>query len=326
MGNIMITETCNLSCPYCFADEFVNVDHNEITEANFSKALNFLLSGKRQNRRIGLIGGEPTLHTNFRSLLEEVKMREEVTSVLIFTNGTLINETFDITANSKFNFLLNLNSPEIIGDYNFNTTMQNVEHLVSKLNKGRALTLGLNLYDPNMNCDFFVNAVKKFGLTHVRLSITVPNQSDNGGFSKFSYLKNLVYSLYIQLMYEGVNIRFDCNMLPVCSWTNREYDKLSLFQANFGESRMGFNLNKNSCNPVIDILPDLTAVRCFGLSGISKMPISQFTDIDELNDYYKKALDDKLVNIPSANKCTACEMFVEKKCYGGCLANKGSEC
>lgn len=38
MANIMMTDACNLNCPYCFANEFVNKNKNEITEEAFDKA------------------------------------------------------------------------------------------------------------------------------------------------------------------------------------------------------------------------------------------------------------------------------------------------
>ena len=61
MANIMINEICNLRCPYCFADEFVNKNPKEMSMEDFDTALNFALSSG-YDERIGLIGGEPTLH------------------------------------------------------------------------------------------------------------------------------------------------------------------------------------------------------------------------------------------------------------------------
>ena len=31
MANIFLTSKCNLACPYCFANEFVNKENEEIT-------------------------------------------------------------------------------------------------------------------------------------------------------------------------------------------------------------------------------------------------------------------------------------------------------
>lgn len=43
MANIMMTDVCNLRCPYCFANEFVNKDTNEISEENFNRAVDFIV-------------------------------------------------------------------------------------------------------------------------------------------------------------------------------------------------------------------------------------------------------------------------------------------
>lgn len=322
MANIMLTEICNLFCPYCFADEFVNVSHNEISEASFLKAVDFLLSGKNCNGRIGLIGGEPTLHTMFGDLLRHTLENERVKDAVIFTNGILLDETFDITEADKFNYLINLNSPVVIGEKYFSRILDNIDTIMHRLNKRGSLSVGLNLYDPNMDCNFFIDVLKEYRIDHARLSITVPNHSRKTGFEQFAYLKELVYYLYIELLYAGIDVIFDCNMPPVCVWTKDEFNKLSLIQANFGSSRKGFNLATNMCNPVIDILPDLTAVRCFGLSEISKVAIDDFDNIDTLYEYYKTEFDCKFCSIPTIPECKECEMFTDGMCYGGCLSNK----
>jgi len=68
MANIMLTKRCNLKCPYCFAEEFVNKSGDDISIENFKVALDFALTNPHE--QIGLIGGEPTLHNNFKEILE----------------------------------------------------------------------------------------------------------------------------------------------------------------------------------------------------------------------------------------------------------------
>lgn len=324
VSNIMLTERCNLCCPYCFADEFVNVEHHEITEPNFLKAIDFLVSGKKIGSRVGLIGGEPTLHTRFGDLLRHTLKDDRVKEAVIFTNGILLDETFDITAADKFNYLINLNSPSVMGDKGFDRIVNNIDIIVNRLNKRRSLTVGLNLYDPNMDCSFFVDTLKEYQISHARLSIAVPNHSRSGGFEQFAYMKELVYSLYVDLLYLGIDVIFDCNMPPSCVWTEEEFNKLSLIQANFGSTRRGFDLKANKCRPVIDILPDLTAVRCFGLSDTTKVSIKDFENIDALYDYYKETVDCRLCKLPTTADCRECKMFADGTCFGGCLLNKGS--
>ncbi len=64
MANIMLTDACNLKCPYCFANEFVNKDKNDITEEAFDEATDFIV-GDGTHTSVGLVGGEPTIHPRF---------------------------------------------------------------------------------------------------------------------------------------------------------------------------------------------------------------------------------------------------------------------
>lgn len=323
MANIMITEICNLSCPYCFANEFVNKKASEISIDNFQRALEFILSSKSFNGFVGLIGGEPTLHHKFPELLKIVNGTDKLKEVVIFTNGIKLDETMQLISAPKFSFLINLNSPDIIGGSNYSRIVKNIDDLVLKYDKKRSITLGLNLYKLDMEYGFFTDILYKYRFRNARLSITVPN-STNGrvGLERLKTFKNLVYKLYIDLRYRGINVIFDCNKIPICLWTDEEVKKISLIQANDQNERLGFNLNSNKCNPVIDILPDLTAVRCFGLSESSKVNIEDFTSLDELYKYYRTNIDEKLMRVPTVDACNDCDMFNGLLCYGGCLANK----
>ena len=75
MANIMITKRCNLNCEYCFANEFVNDEEakkSDISIDRFKEIMDFIL-GDGTVKEIGLIGGEPTCHHNFKELLKILK-------------------------------------------------------------------------------------------------------------------------------------------------------------------------------------------------------------------------------------------------------------
>ena len=105
MANIMITDVCNLHCPYCFANEFVNHARNDIEVDNFKKALEFILTNPTE--RVGLIGGEPTTHPNFKELLKILVEDKRVTNVVLFTNGVFMEPYIEILTNPKFHILVN---------------------------------------------------------------------------------------------------------------------------------------------------------------------------------------------------------------------------
>ena len=325
MANIMLTERCNLKCPYCFADEFVNKENTNISLENFSKALMFAMSGKHFSGRIGLIGGEPTLHPQFREILQILQEEERVTNAVIFTNGIRMDETFDITKEDKYTVLINLNSPDDIGKDSFEKIQENTDIFVNRLNKRRFLTVGLNLYKPDMDCSFYKEFLRRFDVHTARLSITVPNHSQSSGFERFYEMKRLAYDLYVDLLYDGREVIFDCNMPPYCVWTEEEMKKISLIQSGQFAGRRGFTLGCSECHPVIDILPDLTAVRCFGMSDSTKVKLSDFKTVDQLYKYYMKTADSRMVKIPSLTKCGTCTYFRKKQCYGGCLASKNAQ-
>lgn len=323
MANIAITETCNLHCKYCFANEYVNKQSNNITKENFIKAKDFILSSDEFNGRIGIIGGEPTVHPQFNELLLNLEQDARVKSVTIFTNGIRIDEFLPLCAKDKFKFLINLNSPDDIGSNAYSKILNNIRLLISS-GKQNDLTLGLNIYKPDLDFKFYIQALEKFGLQTSRLSITVPNGEHAVEIERHKKFKAILYNIIVELMYRGIRFLIDCNKPPVCIFTEEEIDKLEMIGACDLRKPHGIDLSTCKCNPVIDIMPDLTAIRCFGLSGISKVNISDFKSISELRQYYLKNFDEKLIAVPTKKECKTCELFTRQNCNSGCFANRRS--
>ncbi len=324
MANIAITESCNLNCKYCFANEYVNKHRNDITFNNFIIAKDFILSSKEFNGRIGIIGGEPTVHPEFDRILSNLEQDERVKSVTIFTNGIRLNEFFPLVIKSKFKFLINLNSPLDIGNEFYKQILSNIDKLIEN-GKQRDLTLGLNIYKPDLDYSFYIEALESRMLQTARLSITVPNGKQAVGLERHIEFKKILYKLIVELMFRGIKFLIDCNKPPKCTFSEEEIDKLSLIGACDLKKPHGIDLGTCSCNPVIDILPDLTAIRCFGLSRISKVKISDFATIGDLREYYIKVFDDKLISSPMKVGCIDCPLYKEQKCNGGCFANKRND-
>ena len=115
MANIMMTDACNLSCPYCFANEFVNKNKNDITEAAFDKAVDFIV-GDGSHTSVGLIGGEPTIHEHFDYLMRKLLVDKRVNGVMVYTNGILMHRFWDVLCHPKTHLRFNVNAPDIIGE------------------------------------------------------------------------------------------------------------------------------------------------------------------------------------------------------------------
>ena len=215
MANIMITDICNLRCPYCFANEFVNKSSNEISIENFKKALDFIAT--EPNAKLGLIGGEPTIHSNFKELLRIVIADERFKNVVLFTNGVRFEEYANELSHSKFHILLNCNSPKDIGQKAYDKMCENLDLMINKYYMRDRVNLGINLYKPDFEFDYILELLKKYNYDHVRMAITVPNTAEQRDFDVKNYFltikprfKEFVYAM----LSNGIVPTYDCNKMP----------------------------------------------------------------------------------------------------------------
>lgn len=322
MANIMINEICNLRCPYCFADEFVNKNPKEMSMKDFDAALNFALSSG-YDERIGLIGGEPTLHSHFKEILIKLINDNRVKNVTIFTNGVKINEYLNEISHPKIHLLINCNSPENMGTKAYETMVTNIKEMISNRYYKEKITLGINMYKPDFDYEYILELLKQFDLKSVRTSISVPNDLTYlaNPLNYFNIMKPHVLEFFSKLKEANIIPFFDCNAMPVCIWSEDERNRIL---QGFPEVRNKTNIFNTyvSCRPIIDILPDLTIIRCFGLSEHTKKKISNFKNIEEARNYYARTIDSFACNSCHSKECISCYERETGKCNGGCLCFK----
>jgi hypothetical protein len=78
----------------------------------------------------------------------------------------------------------------------------------------------------------------------------------------------------------------------------------------------------NNCTPVIDVLPDLKAIRCFGLSEHTKEDIRSFKGIGDLRRFYVNTVDRPACGISTSEECSDCYNRQSGECSCGCLLFK----
>lgn len=330
MANIMLTDVCNLNCPYCFANEFVNKDSTEISIDSYKKAIDFIV-GDGSEDCIGLIGGEPTVHSKFEELLRIAIRDERIKFIVVYTNGILIDKYVDLLTNRKVRLLINCNPPENIGETKFKRLKNNLDIFINR-HCFDDITLGINMYKPDFEYNYIIDLLKEFGQKKVRVSITVPNFDSDRNTDAHSYfikMKPQVFSFFDELLTENIIPYFDCNKLPSCLINDleiehfRQYYKKEYIRDNIGKYNISSFIVK--CSPVIDIRQDLTAVRCFGLSQVTKENISDFSSITALRNHYLRTIDAYAYNSTYSSKCISCSKRRDLECNGGCLAFKINE-
>ena len=326
MANIMLTYRCNLRCPYCFANEFVNHSKYDITLENFKAALDFIKTSDEGH--VGLIGGEPTIHEHFREILQILADDDAIHSVTIYTNGIQMDTCLDFMENTKFHMLVNCNSPEDIGEQQFRKLQENLDRLFQIEGVWKRANLGINLYKDELNYTYIIDLLKHCRLHRVRMSVTVPNLEEEKKADSLEYLASRkAYILRFIQDCEQADAApyFDCNVIPKCLWTEEEREIIGGVISKFHLKRTNLLGDHSFCRPVIDILPDLTAVRCFGTSDFTKAPIKDFRCLDDLRNYYVNMIDSRVTGCMKADICRDCYERKVLLCTAGCLAFIGDE-
>jgi len=86
---IEIVDSCNLSCPTCFADSSLGTGHalKYYSVENILTRIEGILATKGNIEILQLSGGEPTLHPQFFELVEKIRSNSKIEYLLINTNG-----------------------------------------------------------------------------------------------------------------------------------------------------------------------------------------------------------------------------------------------
>lgn len=105
--NVFCIDKCNYNCKYC-----VNMKGNYIRtnkELDLNKVFEFSIwLNKKTNKKIkiSLIGGEPTLHSQFIEFSQKIYSRKDIFTILSFTNFAKSYEFFEETLKNNVQYLL----------------------------------------------------------------------------------------------------------------------------------------------------------------------------------------------------------------------------
>ena len=326
MPNIMLTYRCNLNCSYCFAREFVHKENTDITVKNFMKAVSFLTN--TGNTHVGLIGGEPTLHPVFQLFMEMLIANPKVTGITLYTNGLLMDQFIPQIIHPKVTVLVNCNSPRIIGEKAFTSIQQNLDTLIWKYYRKEQINLGINLYSIDMDYSFIVELLQRYKMHHLRISLSVPDFSSCGDINVLSYFRKYKeFLLEFFRKMDSINVLpyYNCNFPPSCIWTDEERKWLEEYAARFPDNNSNLASQCSVCSPVIDILPNLQAVRCFGMSDFLKVPIDDFKNVQDLSSFFMNEIDANAYKISSCEECKDCYEQKTRHCSAGCMGFKSAK-
>lgn len=326
MPNIALTTYCNLHCPYCFADTMIQTkDIKNISLEQFQNICNWILKDKppHMTGHIGLIGGEPTLHPQFKQLLllvDDIFTKYNCKGVL-FTNAVYL-EQFIPYISSELHILINVNTPSAMTQEQWIKMNKTLDKIYSLGWFNGKVTVGCNLCMEIDDYSFIWNIVDKYKLQHVRISVTAPTKPEykNDKDKYYTTMLPKFLNFVKEAKKRNITLGKDCNQIPDCYYDNEQDLKM------IKEILVSSNpKDVPHCGPIVDITPDFTASACFG--AYEEVDCNLFEHYQDLEYYLlNKCIMPKFINNCSG-KCKTCKKHQLLQCQGGCLAfsnyNKG---
>lgn len=307
MPNLLLTNFCNRSCPYCFALAQVQTGSAspqwEMPQADIDAVLSYL---DPRLHPVSLLGGEPTLHSRFGRIVQDIADRGF--DLKIFTNGTTpaLRDAARIGDRVGLNIVLNLNPPETYSRDELREIEANCREF------GPALRLSFNIHEP----DFFWGHIKKAILDwgigrHVRVGLTQPIRGADNVFLQERDLPRAaarITAMAEDLAAEGIGLGFDCGF-RACAFT--EEQRGILIECG---TQVLFD-----CKPVLDVGPDLMVWRCFPFSTGRAVKLTDFSTLDELTAQFEAEWAE-IHGQGHSRACASCLSFSGGACRGGCLS------
>ena len=315
MANVLLTQRCVRSCPYCFAKEHMLQPLSEsilgwedlIYLADFIE-----ISGEHH---ISLLGGEPTLHPDFVNFV--LYLLERKISITVFTSGIMSEpmlkemvSSLKSIPNDRLHFICNLNEPDLSPPGEF----ERIRHFLEAF--GTVTVPGFNIYHPNFNLEFLFQYINQYGLDrHIRLGLAHPILGEKNEFLSIQDIKKVIERLfsYVPLFHRfRIALVLDCGF-PMCAFSDEQLGRLY---------RLTGNNTRFGCNPAFDIGPDMMTWCCFPLSSYHKKSVFEFDSIREIFDFYQERLNNIRIEAGGIyDDCDYCLHREKNKCAGGCVAH-----
>ncbi len=317
MPNILFTQYCVRSCPYCFAKKHMSESSPDdvLSWENLIYLVDFLQ--KSGEKRFSILGGEPTLHPDFNNMV--LYVLERGLDVTVFTSGVMKEEKlqeavsfFKPVPRERLSFICNLNDP--LKTPSPPAEIESVKRFLRAF--GEKVVPGFNIYRTDFELDFIFQYINEYGLQrHIRLGIAHPIPGRKNIYIALDDMEKVINRVFSYIsLFERLRIKpgLDCGF-PMCKFTDEQL--AWLYRYTGGKNEFG-------CGPVIDIGPDMSVWSCFPLSSFHKKSIFEFNSLKDIHEYYMHLHDS--IRIEAGGifiECDDCVFRDDKNCHGGCVAH-----
>ena len=319
LNNVLpIASTCNLNCPYCFAQVDGDFHFNAYTQKDIINTISFIVSQNKKKGPISIVffGGEPLL--KFPLIDFCVHHIDEVYPNLSFsysitTNGTLItDDVIKLFKQYNFGVLISLDGPD--NEYNLRRykngekSIERVLKSISLLRKAgikvqlRATILNTNPYILS-TFEFFENLGVPFSLVFAYSSENVNHHfaeyNDEINESIESQFRD-VYSYYVKKLAKGETI----------------YNRIFYEYGNLLRQRIKKDFSCSAGSNFFTIMSNGDIFSCSHFMNNPAYTIGNIYSYPILNEEKRKQLSP--VKLNKHRSCSKC--WARYLCLGGCTS------
>lgn len=314
-ANLLITNYCNQSCPFCFASREMKSKtlDKEMSLHDYRVVLQKIKRSGNYNA-VKLLGGEPTLHSHLFEMLD-IAMQEDL-MVQIFTNGVMEPETSKKLERygKKVGYTFNCVTP----GFQFNKkTREKVIENMKGLSAKSHITTSITI-DPFFKIDTFVETAEQvFPLLHsIRIGFSNPIAGNKNwyAFSDFPKMGGIMVQFMQQARQYGFKGEFTMNCgFTRCMFSEEQFAHMKKEVKQIGWSCFG----KESS---MDVAVDMSAFHCFPLSEHKRVNLKAIGYAKANSELIKERM--KLWAQLKKEVCLKCPFygFGGEKCPGPCLA------
>ncbi len=316
MPNFIITNVCNLSCPFCFASEHMDGEQKGSTARmsleEFRRQLGFVGA-----QVVRFCGGEPTLHPEFIDMMT-LALADPRREVFIMSNGVWPRPVREHIARLRWRdrrrvgYLFN-----VLPSAHYRPEQALALHETLGVVARKRATLGVTLYEPGYDPRHVFALADRFRIRRLRYSVASPNVTDPRSWlvdpeRDFPALAQIVYRMTMEARQRGIFIHSDCGYLPPCMFSEAQL-------AEMYPQDDPMRAHAFSCSGPVDIGPGGEAWRCYGLYSTMRAKTADFPDSGALGDYFERRTAETPFT-PLFSACSSCELRERYHCAGGCYA------
>jgi len=305
MVNIIVSNVCNMQCACCFAEDHMsNGNKAFISLDEFERRLDYV--DQSAINEIRLIGGEPTLHPQFDTLIQQAQRRGK--HLVVFTHGLLpdrIVSALEAIPPDACTILVNTNATRH-SDGPTKAEQTRRQAVLRRL--GSRALLGFTIVTPRPELDFLLPLAQGCQ-PKIRLGLAQPIL---GGSNRYLHPKQYpqvghpIARFAYTAAQHGLTVELDCGFVR-CMFSQDDLE--TLHAAGVDPAWR--------CNPIVDIGINGEAFHCFPLANQAVVPAA------DLAANLRASLAAKVQPYRVAGiykECSSCRFKLMGACTGGCLA------